>query len=300
MGLRQPLRRIIARLMGPGLAGLEARLDAVEHALAELRHTLDRPIEPGSAKRDEELRFWRWLVKTEAGARSIHGPFDRVFGAWQRDRLRELARCLRLAPPEADAPALDAALDAWCPTRSAVEIGAGPYPALAAAGGAWRRAVAVDPLAREYAAEGLLPKACERITYIAARGEDIPLPDGTADLVIIENALDHVEDPAAVLNEARRLLVPGGLLWLLVDLSTYSDAMHPHPFDEARLRHLLGVAGFETVTDRVSDHKSHPKAFGEYRGLLRKPGGGAPEPGAPVEVKVVGAPSGAGARTSAG
>ena len=55
-----------------------------------------------------------------------------------------------------------------------------------------------------------------------------------------------------------------------VDLSEHSDHMHPHPFNEARVRGLLAAAGFEVVTDRVSDHKSHPKAYGEYRGLLRR------------------------------
>jgi hypothetical protein len=79
-----------------------------------------------------------------------------------------------------------------------------------------------------------------------------------------------VSDPGAVLGEIRRLLRDGGLLWLLVDLSNYSDHMHPHPFNEERVRGLLNQAGFEPVKDRVSDHKSHPKAYGEYRGLLRK------------------------------
>jgi hypothetical protein len=32
----------------------------------------------------------------------------------------------------------------------------------------------------------------------------------------------------------------------------------------------LKAAGFEPLRDRVSDHKSHPRAYGEYRGLLRK------------------------------
>jgi CheY-like chemotaxis protein len=33
---------------------------------------------------------------------------------------------------------------------------------------------------------------------------------------------------------------------------------------------LLRREGFEPVKDRVSDHKSHPNAYGEYRGLLKK------------------------------
>jgi ubiquinone/menaquinone biosynthesis C-methylase UbiE len=135
----------------------------------------------------------------------------------------------------------------------------------------------VDPIAKGYVEEGLVPPAAEHITYLESPGERIPLPAGSADLVIIENALDHVGDPVAVLAEIRRLLAPQGMLWLLVDLSNYSDSMHPHPFNEERLRALLAGAHFEAVTERVSDHKSHPKAYGEYRGLLRK--NPAPTPG---------------------
>ncbi|MCC6661687.1 MAG: class I SAM-dependent methyltransferase [Phycisphaerales bacterium] len=219
---------------------------------------LGRPAE----KYEEELGFWRWLVKTPEGRKKIGGAFEEVFGRWQRQRLLELGERLGLES--------EAALDAWCEGQSVVEIGAGPYPAVAAAP-AWRRAVAVDPLASGYAREGLLPEACDRVTYIEAPGEAVPLASGCADLVIIENALDHVADPEAVVAECRRLLRSGGLLWVLVDLSEHRDHMHPHPFSESRIRGLLTSGGFEMMHDRVSDHKSHPKAYGEYRGLLKKP-----------------------------
>lgn len=264
-GIKSWLKHIAARLMRPGLAPLERTLVDIDRRLDQLKKSL--PAADDRQKHAEELAYWRWLVKTPEGRASLFAPFETAFGTWQRDRLRELAGCLELAAPGEDP---DQALDAWCAEQSVVEIGAGPYPAVAAAP-RWRRAVAVDPLAKGYAEEGLLPPAAAHITYIESSGERVPLPAGFADLVIIENALDHVSDPAEVLAEIVRLLRPGGLLWLLVDLSTYSDHMHPHPFDERRVRTLLNQAGFEVVTDRTSDHKSHPKAYGEYRGLLRKP-----------------------------
>lgn len=257
LSVKARLKALAARFLRPGLAGVYARIDQVEQGLHRRLDRLNRPAE----KYEEELRFWRWLVKSEEGAKKIGGPFEKVFGRWQRARLVELGERLGLGG--------EAALDAWCEGQSVVEIGAGPYPAIAAAP-AWRRAVAVDPLAKGYAREGLLPAACERITYIDSPGESVPLAGGFADLVIIENTLDHVTDPEAVLAETRRLLRPGGLLWLLVDLSEYSDHMHPHPMSEGRVRGMLAAAGFEVVHDRVSDHKSHPKAYGEYRGLLRR------------------------------
>jgi SAM-dependent methyltransferase len=265
--LHEFVRRLAARLLRPGvqpvLDKLEQldRLERVESALEVLAAaTLPRE------KHREELEFWRWLLRTEEGRSSLDAPPEELFARWQRDRLCELARWLGLAEPGEQ---LDERLDAWCAAQSAVEIGAGPYPALAAAP-RWKRAVAVDPLARGYVEEGLLLAGAETIVYIEASGERIGLPSGCADLVIIENALDHVSSPEAVLAEIRRLLRPEGLLWLLVDLSNFTDHMHPHAFDEARARRLLAQAGFETLRDRVSDHKSHPEAYGEYRALLKK------------------------------
>ncbi len=289
--IRARLRSLAARLMRPALAGVESRLARIEErvdpGLTELESGLARIEERlgvtggrSTVKYREELAWWRWLITTEEGRRSLPGPFDQVFGHWQRDRLRELGRCIGLES--------DADLDAWCARQSAVEIGPGPFPALAAAP-VWLRAVAVDPLAKGYADEGLVPAGAAHIVFVEATGERVPLPSGFADLVIIENALDHVTDPAAVLSEISRLLRADGLLWLLVDLSHHRDHMHPHSFDEVRARSLARDAGFEIVRDRVSDHKSHPKAYGEYRALLRKPGGAGPLGQPEVHVKVASA-----------
>jgi len=261
------LKRVVFRALRPAVQPhtrpIADRAEAMDRRLARVEELLE-VVAAATVDRDkprEALAFWRWLIKTEAGRRSLHAPFEEAFGGWQRDRLRELGAALGLAGDEA--------LDRWCEERSVVEIGAGPYPAVAASP-RWKRAVAVDPIAKAYIEEGLVPEAASHVTYLECPGERVPLASGSADLVIIENALDHVSDPGAVLAEIRRLLAPGGLLWLLVDLSNHSDHMHPHPFDEARLRGLLGAAHFEAVSERVGDHKSHPKAYGEYRGLLRK------------------------------
>lgn len=257
-------------------------MEALPDRLSQIEDALER-IAGERLSRDKhlsELEYWRWLIKTEQGRASLYAPFDIAFKRWQRDRLRELAGVLELAPSPREPgessngaghnPELEKALDLWCAKQSVVEIGAGPYPAVAAAP-AWKRAIAVDPLAKSYAEEGLLPAAASHITYIEAPGERVPLPPGFADLVIIENALDHVSNPRAVLVEARRLLRENGLLWLLVDLSTHTDHMHPHCFDDATVRTLLAQLGLEIVSERVSGHKSHPKAYGEFRALVRKP-----------------------------
>jgi SAM-dependent methyltransferase len=62
-------------------------------------------------------------------------------------------------------------------------------------------------------------------------GEPVPLPDGSADVVLSAQVLEHVVDVGAYLAECRRLLKPGG--WLL--LSTHGFWLyHPYPTDVRR------------------------------------------------------------------
>jgi SAM-dependent methyltransferase len=213
-----------------------------------------------TAKYRDELKYWKSVVHGES-QKQFGAPYEVVFGAWQRARMEELRDFLALD---------DAQFAAWCAERTAGEIGAGPYPSVCIQ--SWRRAIAVDPLAEGYLLEGLLPRNahCEEVVYLASAGESIPLPARDADILVAENCLGHVDYPDRTLREANRLLKDGGLLWVLVDLMDYRDHMHPNPFREDRLRSLLSSTGFTVVKDRVSDHKSHPNAFGEYRGLLRK------------------------------
>ena len=278
--MKQQLKKAVQRVMRPGLQDTHAKIDAIEHMLrartgAEVAvwrgGLLDgRAVNADGAedpaltpKYRDELRFWVGVARDPNQLKDA-GGYQNAFSRWQRDRLVELGQFLGLPnTPEARAQ--------WCAKQSVVEIGAGPYPSIAEA--QWRRAVAVDPIAEGYVLENLLPKDAhaDEVVYIAAAGENIPLPAGFADLVVIENCLDHVSDPPRVMGEMRRLLRPGGLMWLLVDLMDYSDHMHPHSFSEDKLRALIAACGYEVVKDRVSDHKSHPHAYGEYRALLRKP-----------------------------
>lgn len=55
------------------------------------------------------------------------------------------------------------------------------------------------------------------ICRFAGSGEAIPLGDGSVEVVVCCNVLDHVRDVEAVLSEIRRVLKPRGLLFLEVD-----------------------------------------------------------------------------------
>ncbi|HRQ72393.1 MAG TPA: class I SAM-dependent methyltransferase [Phycisphaerales bacterium] len=295
MSVKSRSKAFVQRLLRPGLAGIHARLDQLGTTRADTvgmwRGGLadGRAVHPDgvdavraeeqSAKYRDELAFWVSLIREPERHAGI-GDYEETFGRWQRDRIVELGRFVG-ATGEHE-------LRAWCARQSVLEIGPGPYPAVAAA--RWRRAIAVDPLADGYVREGLLPKRahCDEVVFVAAPGESVPVPGGIADLVIAENCLDHVTDPACVILECRRVLRPGGLLWLLVDLMDYSDHMHPHSFSEEKLRRLIATTGFVVVRERVSkDHKSHPNAYGEYRALLARPGGGRDVAGTAVTVRTV-------------
>ena len=81
----------------------------------------------------------------------------------------------------------------------------------------------------------------------------LPLPDNTADCAVLAMVLHHAADPAAVLAEIRRILVPGGML-LMADLARHERewvrerlADQWLGFDEEELRGWLKTAGFTRI-----------------------------------------------------
>jgi SAM-dependent methyltransferase len=70
-----------------------------------------------------------------------------------------------------------------------------------------------------------------RADVVAAPGRPLPLPAGSADVVLSTQVLEHVIDVDGYLAECRRLLTPGGLLLL----STHGFwTYHPYPTDVRR------------------------------------------------------------------
>ncbi len=245
---------------------VHGRLESLEHGLREeVRAVAGRldMLDEDQRKYDGEMEYWRWLVKRGGAEKDFGRPFEEVFGHWTRQRLVKLGVFLGL--PSVGQPG---DIDDWASQRSVVEIGAGPFPSIASARRGWLRAVAVDPLARGYVEEGLIAHAARGVVYVESPGERVPLPTNFADLLVIENCLDHVRDPRAVVREMTRLVRPGGYVWLFVDLSNHVDHMHPHAMNEHKVRALLDA--FDVVRDEVTDHKAHPQAYGSYRGLLRR------------------------------
>ena len=53
-------------------------------------------------------------------------------------------------------------------------------------------------------------------------------------MVVARNSLDHVRDPGAVPSETARVLKPGGMLILNVDIDGEATAEEPHAFTRRR------------------------------------------------------------------
>jgi 2-polyprenyl-3-methyl-5-hydroxy-6-metoxy-1,4-benzoquinol methylase len=75
--------------------------------------------------------------------------------------------------------------------------------------------------AEEHGVEAVLSKGV---------AEALPFPDHSFDLVILDNVLEHVTDRAATLREIRRVLRPGGLLYMVTPkpFAVYSLWNDPH------------------------------------------------------------------------
>ena len=80
--------------------------------------------------------------------------------------------------------------------------------------------VGIDPLAHHYAK--LFPAWQDRARTVAAAGEFLPFRDGSFDVVLCDNVVDHAERPRRIVEEITRVLAPGGLLYFEVNVH--------HPF----------------------------------------------------------------------
>jgi SAM-dependent methyltransferase len=91
------------------------------------------------------------------------------------------------------------------------------------------------------------------VTWKRGDLESVPIPDRTVDVALLSQALHHAEDPARVLQEAARILVPGGRV-LVLDLREHGETWVRDRlgdrwlgFSRERLHSLLEGAGLSDV-----------------------------------------------------
>jgi SAM-dependent methyltransferase len=191
-----------------------------------------------AVKHDAELRWWldEWLPVLKAGGFNPGDASELLGGEeaaptyegrrWQQARA-EVRRVLREAAIE-DERFFDG--------KVVLDIGPGPlgFPDACPA----RVSIGVDPLAERYREHGLLLEGSDAL-YLSVGAEAIPLTSASVDVVVARNSLDHVDDPHAVLTEARRLLRPGGTLILNFDVGHEPTATEPHTLTRELVRAAL-------------------------------------------------------------
>ena len=122
-------------------------------------------------------------------------------------------------------------------------------------------------------------RAAERAAsehYVRARGELLPLPDGSLDILVYFNALHHVpvDRQGAALAEALRVLRPGGCLYIQEPLAEGSYFEMMQPIDDesevrARAYEALKVAaagpGFKEAEEMVYLAPFREESFEAFR-----------------------------------
>jgi len=83
--------------------------------------------------------------------------------------------------------------------------------------------------------------------------DKLPYDDNTFDVIYSKSFLEHLRDPSAFLDEAYRVLKPGGVLislvpdWESQHTKFYDDFTHVSPFTIVSLKNIQLVKGFDEV-----------------------------------------------------
>jgi SAM-dependent methyltransferase len=107
---------------------------------------------------------------------------------------------------------------------------------------------------RSYAGLDLTEEQARAIIRLGGSGvvgdiHDLPFGDGSFDIVVGDNVVEHALDPERVLSEVRRVLRPGGRAFFVVPLDylgpDYRNEAHFWKADERSIRAALAEAGLK-------------------------------------------------------
>jgi ubiquinone/menaquinone biosynthesis C-methylase UbiE/DNA-binding transcriptional ArsR family regulator len=180
------------------------------------------------------------LARDHARAEGVQKARSEAAQAYFRDHAGEwdTIRALHVAEDQVEA-AMSEALGEG-PFSLLVDLGTGTGRILELFGARARRALGFD-LNHDMLGYARMKLERAGLTHAQARHGDlfnVPLPDGAADAVVLHQVLHFLDDPAAAIGEAARLLAPGGRL-LIVDFA-------PHELEflrEQSAHRRLGFAG---------------------------------------------------------
>jgi ArsR family transcriptional regulator len=131
------------------------------------------------------------------------------------------------------------------------------------------KVIAVDSSAKmiEVSREQALRHDVKNVEYRLGDMEELPIEDRAVDLVFFSQSLHHALHPERALNEANRILVPGGRI-VILDLvrHRFEEARELYAdewlgFGEADLESMLQSAGFVNVETTVVDKEPETPQF---------------------------------------
>ena len=94
-----------------------------------------------------------------------------------------------------------------------LEIGSGPAGGITFLNS--KNKYAIDPLADFFENNKYWVNFRDkRVQYKTCKGEDLPFDNNQFDLIIIDNVLDHCDNPILVVNEMNRVIKNGGVIFL--------------------------------------------------------------------------------------
>lgn len=89
-----------------------------------------------------------------------------------------------------------------------------------------------------------------RFRYALGRGEELPFPDGTFDVVTCQTVLIHVPDPARVIREMVRVTRPGGRLVLAEPNNATSALLLGSTLLDGDVEDIVALVRFQLVCER--------------------------------------------------
>jgi SAM-dependent methyltransferase len=143
------------------------------------------------------------------------------------------------------------------PPATVVDIGTADALMLGLLGGSWADARFVG-----LEMNGALLRASDvpGVNKVVGDAVQLPLADGVADVVVATAVIEHLDKPQCLIEEARRVLAPGGVLVITTPdpmmerisaaVGLLKEAGHQHMFNLKRLRAVISEAGLNVVETR--------------------------------------------------
>lgn len=205
-----------------------------------------------------EERIWRIPKSLEEAERRVAGREPQVgltsaanvglrdlyLGGWFNSETGELYRGIPVGPQDVvvDVGCGDGGILSFCSRQGARIVG-----------------IDVDASALERARQK--NEANGKAAFLLASGEGLPLPEEFATRVLCTEVLEHVESPARVMSEIRRICKPGAIILLTVPDPASEEVQrkiappdyferpnHVRIFERDEFSRLVVDAGFEIVS----------------------------------------------------